>query len=148
MSSVLVGCAFPFSSMARLMIVASPPVQFHRWRKRVCAFDSTGSCNLAAVHVAPPSVLTSTRWIFPDPDHAMPLTSTQPRLTVTGYAGYVMSERGSMRKLKMRAVPSAIGSVYFDVSSRVMNGRSDSSMRRSHLTLELPSHPGRNSRAG
>ena len=53
-----------------------------------------------------------------------------------------------MRKLKMRAVPSAIGSVYFEVSSRVMNGRSDNSMRRSHFTLELPSQPGRNSRAG
>ena len=59
-----------------------------------------------------------------------------------------MSERASIRKLKMRAVPSAIGSVYFDVSSRVMNGRSDSSMRRSHFTLALPSQPGSNSRAG
>ncbi len=53
-----------------------------------------------------------------------------------------------MRKLKMRAVPSAIGSVYFEVSSRVMNGRSESSMRRSHFTLALPSQPGSNKRAG
>ena len=50
----------------------------------MCAFDSTGSCSFAGVHVAPPSVLTSTRVIFPDPVHAMPLISTQPRVSVTG----------------------------------------------------------------
>ena len=48
----------------------------------------------------------------------------------------------------MRAVPLAKGSVYLDVSSRVMNGASDTSMRRSHFTLALPSQPGRKRRAG
>ena len=44
--------------------------------------------------------------------------------------------------------PSPSGSVYFDVSSRVMNGCSASSIRRSHLTLEFPSQPGSSRRAG
>ena len=59
-----------------------------------------------------------------------------------------MIDFASMTKLNMRAVPSPNGSVYFDVSSRVMNGRSAISMRRIHLTFALPSHPGRNRRAG
>ena len=59
-----------------------------------------------------------------------------------------MSERASMRKLNMREVPLAKGSVYLEVSSRVMKGWSDTSMRRSHFTLALPSQPGRNRRAG
>src|SRR5439155_19010930 len=107
----------------------------------VCAFDSTGSCSLAAVHVFPSFVLTSTRVIFPLPLHAIPWISIQPLLTDTGYVGYVINDRASITKLKIRAVPFASGSVYFDVSSRVMNGRSDSSMRRIHFTFELPSHP-------
>src|SRR5262249_20756271 len=78
----------------------------------------------------------------------MPLISTQPCSSFTGYAGYVMSDRASIRKLNIRDVPFANGSVYFDVSSRVMNGRSDSSIRRNHFTFVLPSQPGRNNRAG
>ena len=66
-----------------------------------------------------------------------------------GYAGSVMIDRASMTKLNCRAVvPSPSGSVYFDVSSRVMNGRSASSIRRSHFTLLFPSQPGSNRRAG
>ena len=49
-----------------------------------------------------------------------------------------MIDFASMTKLNMRAVPSPNGSVYFDVSSRVMNGRSAISMRRIHLTFALP----------
>src|SRR5438876_9276451 len=59
-----------------------------------------------------------------------------------------MIDFASMTKLNMRAVPSPNGSVYFEVSSRVMNGRSAISMRRIHLTFALPSHPGRDRRAG
>jgi hypothetical protein len=72
--------------------------------------------------VAPPSVEMSTREIRPAPVHAMPEISTQPRSSRFGKAGAVMSERASMRKLNCRAVPLAKGSVYFEVSSRVMNG--------------------------
>ena len=78
----------------------------------------------------------------------MPRISIQPGSTTSGYAGDVMIERASKTKLNWRAVPSASGSVYLDVSSRVMNGRSPSSRRRSHLTFELPSQPGSSSRAG
>ena len=84
----------------------------------------------------------------PRPDHAMPRSSIQPGSTTSGQAGAVMMDRASKTKLNCRAVPSASGSVYFDVSSRVMNGRSAGSRRRSHLTFELPSHPGSGSRAG
>jgi hypothetical protein len=59
-----------------------------------------------------------------------------------------MRDFASMTKLNIRAVPSAKGSVYLDVSSRVMKGRSASSMRRIHLTFAFPSHPGRSKRAG
>ena len=60
-----------------------------------------------------------------------------------------MMDRASMTKLNWRdRLPSPRGSVYFDVSSRVMNGPSASSIRRSHLTLALPSHPGSSSRTG
>ena len=78
----------------------------------------------------------------------MPLISTGPRWSVPENDGLVMSDRASIAKLNIRAVPLANGSVYFDVSSRVMNGWSDNSMRRSHFTFVFPSHPGRNSRAG
>ena len=69
---------------ARLLMTASWPFQSQRNLKRVCAFGRTGSCSLAAAHVVPPSVLTSTRAIFPDPVQAMPLISTQPLESVTG----------------------------------------------------------------
>src|SRR5258705_193080 len=46
-----------------------------------------------------------------------------------------------MTKLNCRAVPSASGSVYLDVSSRVMNGWLASFTRRSHFTLAFPSQP-------
>src|SRR5256885_2799753 len=59
-----------------------------------------------------------------------------------------MMDFASMTKLNMRAVPSASGSVYLEVSSRVMKGRSATSMRRIHFTLAFPSHPGRKRRAG
>ena len=71
-----------------------------------------------------------------------------PASTRCGYDGEVMIDRASMTKLNCRAVPSASGSVYFDVSSRVMNGRSASSIRRSHLTFALPSQPGSSRRSG
>src|SRR6185369_11795142 len=130
------------------MRIDGSPFHFHSYRKRVCARERTGSWSDAAFQVRPPSVLTSTCRIFPAPVHAIPPISFQPRSIVFGYAGLVMSERASIAKLNMRAVPLANGSVYFDVSSRVMKGLSDSSMRRSHFTFVLPSHPGRKRRAG
>ena len=85
----------------------------------------------------------------PRPLQASPLTSHQPLSgNAAGYAGDVMIDFASITKLNMRAVPLGSGSVYFAVSSRVMNGRSASSMRRIHFTLALPSHPGASSRAG
>ena len=64
----------------------------------------------------------STCAMVPRPDQAMPRISIQPGSTTSGYAGAVISERASKTKLNCRAVPSSIGSVYFEVSSRVMNG--------------------------
>src|SRR6516225_8194507 len=48
-----------------------------------------------------------------------------------------------MVKENWRAFPLPSRSVYFDVSSRVMNGLSLTSSRRSHLMWVLPSQPGR-----
>ena len=110
---------------------------------------STGDCSSAGVHRRPASVLTSTLLIRPRPLQAIPLISNQPRSgRITGYAGNVMIDLASMAKLNIRAVPSGNGSVYFDVSSRVMKGRSAISMRRIHLTFAFPSQPGSSSRAG
>ena len=79
----------------------------------------------------------------------MPRISHQPGPgEPSGNAGSVMIDLASITKLNCRAVPSGSGSVYFDVSSRIMNGALASSMRRSHFTLADPSKPGRNSRAG
>jgi hypothetical protein len=59
-----------------------------------------------------------------------------------------MTDFASITKLKIRAVPSLSGSVYFDVSQRVIHGCVPSSSRRSHLTETLPSQPGTNARSG
>src|SRR5205809_7974854 len=113
------------------------------YRNRVWHLGSTGCCSSAGSHCFPPSVLTSTLVIRPRPLHAIPLISHQPRSRrITGYAGNVMIDFASMTKLNMRAVPSPNGSVYFDVSSRVMNGRSAKrrrSTRSEEHTSELQS---------
>ena len=71
----------------------------------------------------PPSVLTSTRVILPRPLHAIPVIGHQPGPeSFSGYAGDVMIDFASISKLNMRAFPPGSGSVYFDVSHRVMNG--------------------------
>src|SRR5688500_14639604 len=59
-----------------------------------------------------------------------------------------MIDLASMTKLKILAVPSFSGSVYLDVSQRVIHGCVPSSSRRSHFTLAFPSHPGSNKRSG
>src|SRR2546427_231388 len=125
------------------MSIASRPSQFHGRRNRVWHFGSTGSCSSAAAQVLPASVLTSTRVTRPRPLQASPLISHHPRSgKVAGYAGDVMIDLASITKLNMRAVPLGSGSVYFAVSSRVMKGRSASSMRRIHFPVALPSPPG------
>src|SRR5439155_20816732 len=97
----------------------------------------------------PPSVLTSTRAIRPRPLHASPEIAHQPGpVNRSGYAGDVISDLASISKLNMRALPPGSGSVYFDVSQRVMNGSVPSFRRRSHFTLVLPSQPGSSRRIG
>lgn len=54
-------------------------------------------------------------------------------------AGLVMTDFACMVKVNCRECPSGIRSVYFDVSSRVMNGWVPSFRRCSHLMLMLPS---------
>jgi hypothetical protein len=53
--------------------------------------------------------------------------------------GEVMTDFASISNENCTALPLGRMSVYFDVSSRVMNGASDTSSRRSHLMLMLPS---------
>ena len=119
------------------------------YRNRVWHLGSTGCCRSAGAQWRPASLLTSTRVIRPRPLQAIPVICHQPLSpSVTGYAGNVMIDFASITKLNWRAVSSESGSVYFDVSSRVMNGRSASSIRRIHLTLAFPSQPGNSSRAG
>src|SRR5581483_10285363 len=102
---------------------AGAPSQCHMRRKRVCAMATTGANSSAAAHVIPPSVLMSTRVIFPRPLHARPVTGHHPwLLSCMGYDGDVMIDFASMTKLNCRAVPFGSGSVYFDVSSRDIFG--------------------------
>src|SRR6185369_13978712 len=98
------------------------------------ALALSGVSRSAASQVLPPSLLTSTRVIRPRPLQATPRIGHQPGpLNFSGYAGEVISDLASISKLKMRALPSGSGSVYFDVSQRVMNGSAPSLMRRSHF---------------
>src|SRR4051794_36592383 len=62
--------------------------------------------------------------------------------------GKVMTDLASISRLNWRAFPLPSKSVYFDVSSRVMNGLSLTSKRRNHLVCVLPSKPGSSSRNG
>ena len=95
------------------------------------------------------SVVTSTRSTRPRPLQASPVISHQPSSRrVTGWAGKVMMDDASITRLKIRAVSFGRGSVYSDVSARVMKGASETSMRRIHLMLALPSKPGTRRRAG
>ena len=63
--------------------------------------------------------------------------------------GKVISDLASITQLNWRALPVRVmRSVYLLVSSRVMKGLSPILRRLSHLTLMLPSQPGRISRMG
>ena len=62
--------------------------------------------------------------------------------------GPVTTDLASMVQVKRRERPSANKSVYFAVSSRVCQGSSPTSMRRSHFTHILPSQPGTTMRSG
>ena len=85
-------------------------------------------------------MLTSTRVIRPRPLQARPEIGHQPGPeSFSGNAGDVMIDFASISKLNMRTLPPGSGSVYFDVSHRVMNGSVPSLMRRSHFTFVLPS---------
>ena len=57
----------------------------------------------------------------------------------SGYAGDVMMDFASISRLNIRTFPPGRGSVYFDVSQRVMKGSVPSLRRRSHFTFVLPS---------
>src|SRR5689334_16009155 len=131
------------------MSTASRPSQFQGNENRVWHLGSTGCWRTAGDQVLPPFVDTSTRVMRPRPLHARPVMSHQPRpVSVAGNAGNVMIDLASMTNENIRAVPLDNGSVYFDVSSRVMNVPSANSRRRIHFTLVFPSHPGSSRRAG
>src|SRR6185369_16037902 len=131
------------------MMSVSLPSHCQGCWNRVWALDNGVPCSCAGYHVRPASVLTSTRVIFPRPLHASPLIGHQPAPgSFCGYDGDVMMDFASMSKLKMRAFSPGSGSVYFDVSHRVMKGSAASSIRRSHFTFVLPSKPGSRRRIG
>src|SRR5689334_1263232 len=98
--------------MARLWIRVGEPSHVQGRRKRVQAIGRTGSCNVAALHVVPPSVETSTRVIVPRPDQASPVISTTPGPgNVWPPEGEVMTDLASMTKVNSRAVPSGMRSL-------------------------------------
>ena len=135
--------------MHRETSVAGEPSQRQSSRNRVWASGSTGSCSRASVHEAPPSVDTSTRRTRPRPDHASPDIWWNPGPPSRWPPdGRVMTDFASITNVNCRASPFGIRSVYFEVSSRVCQGRSTSCNRRSHLMEMFPSHPGASSRTG
>src|SRR5436853_400618 len=75
MKAARLGCTLPASSVARLMITAGEPSQFHGIRKRVSALLSTGVCSAATPQLLPPSADTSTLLMRPLPDQDRPETS-------------------------------------------------------------------------
>ena len=62
--------------------------------------------------------------------------------------GLVMTDLTAIGKVNSNEDPSGCRSEYLDVSSFVIAGCAVTYIRRSHFTLMLPSHPGRNRRAG
>src|SRR3954465_7781 len=111
------------------------------YSKRTAAFLDSGVSICASVHVFPPSTLMSTRVMRPRPVHAKPVMGHHPGpFSRSGYAGEVMIDFASISKLNWRTLSPGSGSVYFDVSQRVMNGSAPTLMRRSHFTFVLPSH--------
>src|SRR6267143_377111 len=143
------GWTRPFSSVARLCSKARSPFHCQGSRKRVTLFEKTGSCSAASRQLAPPSAETSTLAIFPAPDQARPEISYQPGpCMLMPTLGWVITDFTPIRNVNWRALPSGVGSVYFEVSSLACIGASRSLIRRSHFTLELPSHPGSSRRSG
>src|ERR1039458_1820372 len=98
--------------------------------KRVWALRSAGPSIVASYQLEPLSALTSTRVIFPRPLQAIPATGHQPFVITAGKVGEVITDFASTSKLKIRAFPSGRGSVYLDVSHRVIQGCVPSSRRR------------------
>src|SRR5579864_123920 len=135
--------------MARDCNSAGLPSQRHGSAKRVNALDRIGSCSWAVCQLTPPSHETSTCLTLPLPLQASPRISYRPG-AATGFSGQgkVMTDLASLTQVKPRALPSGISSVYFEVSSRENHGASPTLMRRSHLTLTLPSQPGTRMRSG
>src|SRR6188474_3562234 len=116
------------------------PFHCHGIRKRVWHTGKTGCWSVASRQVLPPSTETSTRRIVPRPDHASPVISLNPGSMDMPPDGDVMTDLASISNENCAALPSGRMSVYFDVSSRVMNGASEISKRRSHLMFMLPSY--------
>src|SRR5699024_2968491 len=137
------------SSITRYCNKAGLPSQRHSRLKRVSALYSTGSCSLVVCQLTPSSVDTSTRLTLLPPDQACPVISYKQAMC-RGFSGLgeVMTDLASMTQVNMRALPSAIRSVYFEVSSRVIHGLSPTFSRRSHLTFMLASQPGSTKRSG
>ena len=86
----------------------------------------------------------------PRPDHASPVITSGPGPWLIGACGEgeVITDLASITQVHLRAEPSAMVSVYFEVSSRLSTAVFRTSMRRSHLTHMLPSQPGTTSRTG
>src|SRR5687767_13960011 len=143
------GWAAPVSSVARDLRTAAVPSHFQASRNRVSARGRTGATSGAFVQALPPSVDTATLRIVPLPDHASPEIWWSPAPgSVIPCDGRVMTDFTSIGYVNMSDLPSACRSVYRDVSSLVMIGAETTLSRRSHFTLMLPSHPGRNRRTG
>src|ERR1700694_4904088 len=141
------GWTRPFSSVARLGSKARSPFHCHGSRKRVTLFEKIGSCSAASRQLVPPSAETSTLLILPAPDHARPEISYQPSpCMLMPTLGWVITDFTPIKNVNWRALPSGVGSGYLEGSSLACIGASVSLIRRSHFTLELPSHSGRRRR--
>ncbi|MNT35547.1 hypothetical protein D3C72_1715780 [compost metagenome] len=129
--------------------MSSCPFHSNGARNEVKALLRIGVSSTASFQLRPPSMETSTLLILPCPLQAMPRSSCRPlRVSFCVPDGDVMMDLASIMKENLRARPSGIRSVYFDVSSFEYAGWSVTCSRRSHLMLMFPSYPGTNNRSG
>ena len=103
----------------------------------------------AGDQVFPPSVETSTDCDFPAPSPCQACDIVKARAGQLHVAGWEGDDRFGLHVHAEHGAPCHFQrSVYLEVSSRVINGLSLISKRRSHLICVLPSQPGSRRRRG
>src|SRR5271166_3000466 len=138
-----IGCMAPSRDVARAQSVAGPKAAGRQDIANRCQFRSTRGSHSAALQLAPPSALTSTR-STPSSDQAQPRISTAvSRRQVSPGAGATITHCGATDQTGIVFAPSrpseaGAGSLYQRVVNAPSERLSASVIRVSHFTLLVP----------